>query len=80
MTAMDVIEAWQVFPKLGRVSFLLTSQYMKVAYPEDNEDFISALDRLALSDLTGLPGVLQNEFRTFMDTPRYQAWLKKGGG
>jgi hypothetical protein len=79
MTVTEVIEAWRLFPKLGKVSFLLESQYMKIAYPEDNTEFIDAIDMVLGARFDELPGDLQNVFRGFMDTPRYGIWRKKGG-
>ena len=79
VTCRDVIEAWEKFPKTGRISFLLRSRYMEFKFPEDNEQFIQVLDRFVKAEFAGLPGDLQNEFASFMDTPNYQIWVKKGG-
>jgi hypothetical protein len=79
VTVQEVIKAWDVFPKLGKLSFLLTSHHMKEAYPTENDRFFAALDRLPYLDFADLPGDLQNEFHAFMDTPRYGIWVKKGG-
>jgi hypothetical protein len=79
VTLSGVIEAWQLFPKPGKLSFLLTSGYMKVAYPTEDDAFFGVLDRLPCLDFADLPADLQNEFRAFMDTPRYGIWIKKGG-
>ena len=79
MTCRDVIEAWEKFSRTGRISFLLRSRYMELKFPEDNEPFIQVLDRFVKAEFAGLPGDLQNEFASFMDTPNYQIWVKKGG-
>jgi hypothetical protein len=79
MTARELMEAWDRFPKLGRVSFLLKSGYMKAEYPEDNAEFIGALDRFSKTEFEELPWKLQDEFVAYMETPIFQIWTRRGG-
>lgn len=80
VTVQEVIRAWGVFPKPGKLSFLLTSEYMRQEFPSEDDAFFEAPDRLPCLDFADLPGDLQDEFRRFMDTPRYEIWIRKGGG
>lgn len=73
------MEAWEKFLFLGRISFLLRSGFMREEYPEDDQDFIDALDGLSKTEFAQLPWTLQDEFGRYVGTPNFQNWLKKGG-
>ena len=79
MTARELMEAWEKFPKLGKISFLLKSGYMRAEYPWENEEFIRALDRFIGAEFDGLPWELQDEFGAYVETPIFQIWIKRGG-
>lgn len=79
MTARELMEAWEKFPELGKISFLLKSGYMKAEYPEENGRFIQALDRFIGAEFDRLPWELQDEFGAYVETPIFQIWIKRGG-
>lgn len=82
--------AWDEFPFLGRVAFLLKSGFMAVEfadhyqpvteeYPDGDWKFIDALDGLSKGGLAQLPWPLQDEFGRYVETSNFQNWIKKGG-
>ena len=79
MTARELMEAWEKFPFLGRISLLLRSGFMREEYPEDDQDFIDALNGLSKTEFAQLPWALQDEFGRYVETPNFQNWIKKGG-
>jgi len=79
MTARELMEAWEKFPVLGKISFLLKSGCMNAEYPEKNGRFIRALDWFARTRFEDLPCELQDEFGAYVETPIFQIWTKRGG-
>lgn len=80
MIPKEVFDAWDEVGFSGRLAFLFRSKFMLERYPDDNDEFIRAVDRFSKSYLEKLPGELQAEFAGYAETPRFQQiWLRKGG-
>lgn len=80
MTAKEVMETWDSLGPLGRLVFLLRSEFMTSEYPRDDEPFFHALEHFEKRKFEDLPWQLQDEFHSYAETPRFQqVWARKGG-
>lgn len=80
MTFSEVLKDWDELCLAGRFSFLLKSQFMKQKYPEDNEEFIKALDRYGKAKFEDLSWKLQDEFQVHVETGFYRDHFRQKGG
>jgi hypothetical protein len=80
MTFSEVLKDWEGLSMTGRVSFLLRSSFMKEEYPEDNEEFMGALERYGNAKLEDLPWQLQDGFQVYVETDFYRKHFKPKGG
>jgi len=80
MTLSEVLKEWEELSLAGRFSFLLRSSFMKQEYPEDNEEFVSALDRFANAKFEDLPWELQDQFQAYVETDFYRKHFRQKVG
>jgi hypothetical protein len=80
MTFREVLNSWEELSVVGRFSFLLRSPFMKQEHPEDNEEFMGALDRYGNAGFGDLPWQLQDEFQVYVETDFYRKHFGPKGG
>jgi hypothetical protein len=79
MTFSEVLRDWEELSLAGRFSFLLRSSFMRQEYQEDDE-FVSALDRFANAKFEDLPWQLQDEFQMYVEIDFYRKHFEPKGG